>query len=170
MEVDSTQTITVRSIPDIKMKDFVFTGLLILIPLIWSGPQLLIGSVVNMLLFLASSQSRPSSWYVKAALPSLAVIIHGVLFSSFTIYLFYLWPIITIGNWMYMGIGQSNLKINKVTKLLLAAIIKTSILILGVIIMVHYKIIPSVMVNSMGTIQFVTAMIGGLSAILWIKI
>lgn len=154
--MEKVQTITTRFIIDTKTKDLFLTGMLILIPLIWSGPRLLIGSTVNMLLCLTAKTSSPKSWWIKAALPSLAVIIHGVLFGSFTIYLLYLWPIISISNLMYMKIGQS--------KLLLASVIKMLILIVGSTLLSQYNVIPAIMVNSMGAIQFVTAMIGGLMA------
>jgi len=164
MDMDRIQTIAVKPILDTKTKNLILTGTLILIPLIWSGPQLLIGSVVNLLLCLTAATSQPRHWYLKAALPSLAVIIHGVLFSSFTIYLLYLWPIITLGNWVYMSVNQSKLKVLSKIKLPAAAIIKTLILIAGATLLFQLKMIPAVLVNSMGTIQLVTALIGGLIA------
>ena len=154
--MEKTQTITTGLSIDTKTRDLVLTGMLILIPLLWSGPQLLIGSIVNLLLCLSAKTTEPRSWWIKAALPSLAVIVHGVLFGSFTIYLFYLWPIITLGNWVYMRVGQS--------KLLLASVIKMLILIMGATLLSWQKVIPVTMVTSMGVIQFVTAMIGGLMA------
>lgn len=154
--MERSQTITTKLFIDTKIKDLILTGMLILIPLAWSGPQLLIGSVVNMLLCLTTKVSQPKSWWIKAALPSLAIIIHGVLFGSFTIYLFYLWPVITLANWVYMKVGQS--------KLLLASVIKMLILITGATLLSWQNVIPATMVNSMGVIQLVTAMIGGLMA------
>ncbi len=162
--MERTQTITAGLFIDTKTRDLILTGILILIPLAWNGPQLMIGSIVNMLLCLTAKTSQAKSWWIKAALPSLAVIIHGVLFGSFTIYLFYLWPIITLGNWVYMRIGKSNLRTHKVSKLLVASAIKMLILITGATLLSHQKIIPIVMVKSMGMIQFITAMIGGLMA------
>lgn len=156
MDMDRTEAITVGAVSDTKTKDLILTGGLILIPLAWSGPQILIGSVVNFLLCLTAKNSQPKSWWLKAALPSLAVILHGVLFGSFTYYLFYLWPIITVGNWVYMRVGKSNLPA--------AAIIKMLILMTGATLLSQFKIIPAVMIRSMGTIQLVTALIGGLAA------
>jgi hypothetical protein len=169
MDIVKTQTLAVGTLSDVKAKEIFVTGLLVLIPLVWSGPQLVVGSFVNMLLCLAARTSRPNSWLIKAALPSLAVIIHGVLFNSFTIYLFYLWPVIAIGNLIYMKIGQGKSDINKWAKLPVAAGVKMLVLMSGAVVMAHFKIIPLALVSSMGVIQFATAMIGGLMAFLWIK-
>ena len=148
-------------IPDRKIKSLFLTDGLILIPLILSGPQLLIGTAVNFLLCKTAAGSQPKERWIAAALPSLAVIIHGVLFSSFTIYLLYLWPIITLGNWVFMRVGQGKLKYLPV-----AAIGKMLILTAGATLLFQLKIIPTGLVTSMGVIQLTTAMIGGLLAAL----
>ena len=118
---------------------------------------MLIGSIVN---FLLATQSK--NILVKSSLPSLAVIAHGVLFKTFTPYLFYLWPVITLGNFVFI-------KLFSQTNLLVAAVVKMLILLTGAILLSQLKIIPNVLVNSMGIIQLITAVIGGTAAILWTK-
>ena len=148
-------------IPDSKIKSLFLTGGLILVPLVLSGPQLLIGSAVNFLLCKTAAGSQPKERWIAAGLPSLAVIVHGALFSSFTIYLLYLWPIITLGNWIFMRVGQGKLKY-----LPAAAIGKMLILTAGATLLFQLKIIPAGLVASMGVIQLATAMIGGLVAVI----
>ena len=61
-----------------KPKELVITLAMLFIPLIWSGPQLLIGLVINMLLCISAKTSHPKRWLLMAALPSLAGIIYNV--------------------------------------------------------------------------------------------
>lgn len=161
MNFERIQTIAVGTVMDSKTKEVLITLGLVVIPFVWSGPQLMVGSVVNMLLCLTAANSQPKSWWIKAALPSLAVVARGGLFNSFTPYLLYLWPIITLGNWVFMSIGQSKLKALAKIKLPVAALIKMLILMTGATVLAQLKIIPTVMVGSMGIIQLVTALIGG---------
>ena len=141
-----------------KPKELVITLAMLFIPLIWSGPQLLIGLVINMLLCISAKTSHPKRWLLMAALPSLAVIIHGVMFRSFTMYLVYLWPIITVANLVYMRIGTTRYRFWG------AAVVKTGLLFSGAMLLYTFKLIPSILLTSMGPIQLVTALLGGMAA------
>lgn len=158
--MNRTQTITIGVISNTKIRELILSGLLILIPLTLSGPQLLVGSIVNLLLLLSAATSQSKTWWIKAAIPSLAAITHGVLFGFFTPYLLYLWPVITLGNWLYMRLSKN--------KLILAIITKTLVLWLGTLLLSQFKIVPQLIVSNMGVVQLVTATIGGLGATIFI--
>jgi hypothetical protein len=164
--MDTTQTITTGVTWNKKTKGIILTGLLVAVPLIWSGPQLLVGTVINLLLCL-SAMSSERNWQLRAAVPSLMVILHGVLFGAFTPYLFYLWPIITVGNLVYMGVWQNKMNIPVVVKVFLAAFLKMIITFSGAAILFKLSIVPTALLNSMGLIQMVTAIIGGSIATIW---
>jgi len=154
MSLAQTTAIGRNTIPITKPQ--LLIGLLVLIPLAISGPQLLLGSIVNSLLIILSTTSPRKNWLILSAIPSLMAIIHGAIFGFFTPYLFYLWPIITMGNWVYMNYGQRGP--------LLAIITKTLILYIGATVLFELKIIPQILVGSMGIIQLLTASIGAVAA------
>jgi len=155
--MSNVHILTIRPTLGTLTKQQILTGSLILTPLILNGPQLLVGSIVNFLLLSLTIVSHKKNWLILSVIPSLAAITHGAIFRTFTPYLFYLLPIITLGNWIYMYLGQKNI--------IVAILAKVSILIIGSTILFQLKIIPQVLLNSMGTIQIITASIGGLGAI-----
>ena len=168
--MDRAQTITIEANVDTKTKEWFLTGTLVLVPLILGGPQLLVGSVVNMLLCLFAATSHPKNWLLKAAaIPSLAAVAHGVIFGIFTPFLLYLWPIITLANWVYMNVWRSKTIFLPISRLMAASTVKVMILVVGATFLFHLKLIPDVILNSMGMIQLATAIIGGIGAMLIFK-
>lgn len=153
--MDQVKTVT-SPIARIITRENIFIGGLIFVPLFFNGPQLLVGSLVNMFLILLASTSHRKNWLILSAIPSLITIAHSALFGFFTPYLFYVWPIITLGNWVYMSLSQKNIVV--------AVISKTLVLTLGATLFFQLKIIPQAILNSMGIIQLITASIGGLGA------
>jgi hypothetical protein len=165
--MDRTQTLAVGTTLDTKTFEWFLTGTLILVPLIFAGPQLLVGSVTNMLLCLFAITSNQKNWLLKAAaLPSLAAVAHGVMFGVFTPFLLYLWPIITLANWVYMNVWRNKTITQPVLRLIAASLLKVAILTIGATLLFQLKVIPAVILTSMGIIQLSTAFMGGLGAIL----
>ncbi|HEX8923569.1 MAG TPA: hypothetical protein VF828_02445 [Patescibacteria group bacterium] len=162
--MDDIKTITTSLTVNAKTKEYLITGALILVPLLLSGPQLLIGTTVNFLLYLTAATTGKKSWLIKATLPSLATIIHGVIFGAITPFLFYLWPVISVGNWIFMQISRSNLKTPAVVKMIAGAIVKMLLLTAGAALLFRFGVIPAILVKSMGIVQLLTATVGGLLA------
>lgn len=65
-----------------------------LIPAIFSAPQLVTGTMVNALLFVAAQKLTKKELYPALVLPSLGAVTHGVLFGPQTIFLYYFLPFI----------------------------------------------------------------------------
>ena len=134
----------------------------IAIPLLVSGPQLLVGSIVNCLLFLSSTRLDGRRLILMAVLPSLAAVGHGVLFGGLTAYLIYLLPFIWAGNLMLMIIFKGLLgKWMGIGGVLAASMVKAGWLFLAALFLAYLKVIPMAMVGLMGFAQLVTALIGG---------
>ena len=70
------------------------TGLAFLVPMIFSSPQWLIGTMVNALLFIAALKLDFKKQLPIIILPSLGALAHGVLFGPLTVFLLYFLPFI----------------------------------------------------------------------------
>ena len=133
--------------------------LLFFLPLLLSGPQLLIGSIVNLFL-IASVQklSRSKAWPL-AFLPSIAAVMHGVLFWPFTMFLVYMMPAIWLGNLLLMyactHISQQRIAI------LAGSFVKAGLLFLIAFVLIQYALLPNIFLQAMWVFQLITALIGG---------
>lgn len=127
------------------------------------GPQLLVGTVVNMLLawLVMIDGDKRMRW--AAMIPSTAAVLHGVLFGAFTPFLVYMLPVIWLGNWVYMWVWGTELK--GIVRIVGSAGIKAAILWLAAVGFYQLRIIPLPMVMAMGVAQLVTATGGGLLAV-----
>jgi hypothetical protein len=97
-------------------------------------------------------------------LPSLAAYLRGVLFGGATMYLLFFLPFIIVSNAGYSLISQS-IK-NKFSGILLAGIVKASFLFAIASIYVNSKGFPEIFLKTMGINQLITALIGGVIAVL----
>lgn len=144
--------------------NIVFYLFAFLIPFAISGPQLLVGSVVNTFLFITAAKLDKKSILLVAILPSLGAFSHGVIFGPLTFFLFYFLPFIWIGNLLLIYVFK------QYKNILLAAGVKTAFLFLTANIYHSFQIVPKLFVTSMGLFQFVTALIGGVLALVLFKI
>jgi len=135
------------------------------IPFVLSGPQILVGTLVNSILFYTAKKLDQKFLWAVAALPSLGALIHGVLFANFTPFLLYFLPFIWLGNMVLIKTFRS---INGVlpVKVVVSAIFKTLILYLSALLYFNMSIVPQLFLTSMGMIQLITALFGGALAIL----
>ena len=136
-----------------------FVCVLFFLPLLISGPQLVIWSIVNLLL-IASVQklSRSKAWPL-AFIPSIAAVLHGVIFWPFTIFLVYMMPAIWLGNLVLMYMVKN---ISKQWLGILAWwIAKAWLLFLIALILVQHNFLPNIFLQAMGIFQLATALIGG---------
>jgi hypothetical protein len=128
----------------------------LLIPLLLPGPQLLIGTLVNVILFLASTRLSQKKLVVLAVLPSLAALAHGLLFGSYTIYTVYFLPFIWLGNFVLMYINK------KTQSFIYAGFTKAFLLTCVALILVNFKIVPQLFLTAMSAVQLLTALSAGL--------
>lgn len=145
-----------------------FSCLLFFLPLLLSGPQLLIGSIVNLLLIWAVQKLSRSKAWPLAFLPSIAAVMHGVIFWPFTMFLVYMMPAIWLGNLILMyactRISQQRIA------LLTWSFIKAGVLFLVAFVLVQYALLPTIFLQAMWVFQLITALIGGFSRYLLNKL
>jgi len=134
------------------------------IPLLISQPQLITGTIVNSLFFVASEKLNKKALYPVLILPSLGAISHNVLFGPQTIFLFYFLPFIWIGNYLQVNVFSFTKHQNYLVRVFSSALIKYLLLFIAANIYYRVHIVPQPFIASMGIIQFSTACLGGLLA------
>ena len=138
------------------------------IPFIFDHPQLLTGTVVNTLLYVAAAKMDRKMIIPVIAVPSLATVLHGVVFGAFTPFLLFFIPFIWIGNFMLVEVFKLE-RFNPVVRVVLAAGLKAVFLFLIANIYVSLRIVPGIFLTAMGVFQFATAVLGGLAAVVILK-
>jgi len=131
------------------------------IPLFFSSPQLITGTLINCLLFLAATRLSKKKIIPVIVLPSLGAIAHGVLFGPQTIFLYYFLPFIWIGNYALVQVFSRLPSKSYAVKILVSSSAKFLILLLFAQLYFRLNIVPSLFVSSMGYIQLITALTGG---------
>lgn len=130
-----------------------------LIPLILKQPQILIGSLINLLLLFSIAKFETKKILPLIFIPSVASLLNGVLLETFTPYLIYMIPFIAIANLIFM-LSFKYIKV-KYLRVLLSSLLKASFLFSCAYIFVNTIHIPQIFLTTMGEIQFLTALIGG---------
>lgn len=125
-------------------------------PFLLGGPQILVGTMVNCYLFLAALFLPKKLSYSLIFFPSLGVISRGLIFGPYTPFLLILAPFIWISNWI---LQKSFYKTNSFVT---AAFLKAIFLFSTANILIYLKIIPEFFLTSMGPIQLITALLGGI--------
>jgi hypothetical protein len=134
------------------------------IPLFLSSPQIITGTLVNCFLFLAAERLSKKEMIPFVILPSLGAISHGILFGPQTIFLYYFLPFIWIGNYVLVRAFSLFSSLPYVIKISISAVLKYLVLQSFAQIYFNLKIVPSLFVASMGYMQLMTALMGGLLA------
>ncbi|MCX6816645.1 MAG: hypothetical protein NTZ93_02190 [Candidatus Beckwithbacteria bacterium] len=135
-----------------------------LIPLIFTHPQVVTGTIVNALIFTVADRLSKKALWPILILPSLGAVSRGLLFGPQTFFLIYFLPFIWLGNYVQVTVfgltkGQSyGLRIGG------AAVAKYIVLVGIANIYFRLNIVPQLFVMSMGAIQLITACLGGLVA------
>lgn len=128
----------------------------LLIPLLLPGPQLLVGTIVNLILFSASTRLSQKKLVILAVLPSVAALGHGLLFGPFTVYTVYFLPFIWLGNFVLMYVFQKNHSI------ISASFTKAFLLTLVALVLVNLRVVPALFLTAMSAVQLLTALSAGL--------
>ncbi len=135
-------------------------SLAFLVPFIFRQPQLLIGSIVNFILIFSISRFETKKIIPLIFIPSIASLLSGTLFGTFTPYLLYIIPFIATANLIFI-LSFKYIKI-KYLRVIFSALIKASFLFSCAYILVNTLHIPQIFLTTMGEIQFLTAIIGAL--------
>lgn len=142
-----------------KTQLFLLYLLSFLIPFLFKKPQLLVGSLVNMILILGATKFEVKELVPMLILPSITSFLNGVLLGNLTPFLLYLIPFIILSNTVYVLVYKKVEE--KVSGILLASLLKATILFITASILFRFNLIPKMLLTSMGTTQLVTALIGG---------
>ena len=129
-----------------------------LIPLIVSGPQILTGTLVNLLLILGISQFKLKEVFPILIFPSISAFLNQVLFGTVTFYLIYLIPFIVLSN-LILVITYHKGK-NGVMSIFLSSFLKGVFLFSVIFLLTKLFSFPKIFLTSMVPIQFLTALLG----------
>lgn len=135
-----------------------------IIPLAFAAPQIVIGTLVNTLLFLSTKRVSLRHLWPIAVVPSLGAVAHGVLFGPYTVFLWYFLPAIWVGNALLMRASLWLSRAHPVVRIGASSLLKYLWLSALASVFVSLHIVPPLFRMSMGVIQLVTALIGGLVA------
>lgn len=142
-----------------------FYAVIFALPMITHGPQLLIGTAVNTILFIGASKLKNKELILLAVLPSLGALTNGVLFGSLTMLLVYFAPTIWISNYLLMTTFKKATNLPSLLKISLASLAKATLLFIFAFTLFKLNIVPSIFLTAMGSIQLATAIAGGLIAL-----
>ena len=139
-------------------------------PFLFGHNQLVTGTFINGLLFIAAI-TLPTKYLLPIALfTSLAVLMRGWIFGPLTPFLVYFLPCIWVGNCMYgMIIKKYSHKIGEIKSIFMASIVKAVFLYSFANIFFAVHLVPKIFLQSMGVFQLITALLGGIGAMLLIK-
>jgi hypothetical protein len=136
----------------IKEVEFITYGAVcFFVPFFLAGPQVLVGSIVNMTLAL-SSGLKGNRLLAVSIFPSLGLLARGAVFGPFTPYLLYMLPFIWIANIVFAKMFGKNA--------ILGVMAKAAILFSAAFVMVKAGIIPALFLAAMVPVQLLTAGIG----------
>ena len=138
-------------------------GLAFLIPFLISGPQLLIGSLVNCFLILSTKFIDKKNHLIIAVLPSIAAVLNGLVFGKFTSFLVFFLPFIWIGNFVLIkSIIYLKNKWPMPLSIVISIILKTIIIYFSAVVYFKLNVVPEIFLTAMGAFQLITGVIGGM--------
>ncbi|PJC32904.1 hypothetical protein CO049_01525 [Candidatus Roizmanbacteria bacterium CG_4_9_14_0_2_um_filter_36_12] len=156
-----TITLSIRKLLLLRL-NLVICALSFTIPIIVSHPQWITGTVVNCLLYLTAEKLSKKEILPVIVLPSLGAITYGVLFGPQTIFLYYFLPFIWVGNYLLISLFSALKNQNYFIRVVLSSFTKYLFLVVFANIYFGFKIVPKLFITSMGMIQLVTALSGGI--------
>lgn len=134
------------------------------VPFFLAGPQIITGTIVNALLFFAAFYLPKNRIIPLIFIPGIATLSRGLLFGPATPFLIYFLPFIWGGNYI---LTQSSREVFARTKnpfwtVILSAGLKFLFLAFFARTFFYFKIVPALFTVSMGVLQFMTAVFGGI--------
>ena len=145
----------------------ILTVIAIFAPLFLKSPQILVGSIVNFVLFFSANRFGFKKTLPSILLPSLIAYSSNILFKGATPFILYFIPIIFLGNSIYVLL---NTYIdNKFLSVFLSSLSKSLLLYVSAVVLVNEIGLPSIFLTSMGVMQLFTGLIGGYIGLLMYK-
>lgn len=140
-------------------------------PFIIGHPQWLVGTIVNACLFVSAVSLSKKNILAVIFLPSLGVLARGIIFGPLTISLIYFLPFIWLGNYLLVVVFRKLFqRFYYPFAVLLAAATKYLALFLVANLYFKLSIVPAVFLQLMGLNQLLTAISGGIVALLFIDV
>jgi hypothetical protein len=136
-------------------------------PLFLKSPQLLVGSIVNFVLFFSAKRFGFKKSLPSILLPSLIAYSSNILFKGATHFLIFFVPIIFLGNTVYVLLSRYIKK--DIFSVIFSSICKALLLYIFAFVFVKELGLPQIFLKSMGIMQFFTALIGGSLALVLTK-
>ena len=155
------KTISITKAPTLSL-NVVIPAFAFIIPFMLSGPQWLTGSIINCLLLLSSGILPKKSRAAVIILPSVGALFHGMIFGQFTPFLVYFLPFIWVGNFLLTSIFKKMKNYDYPARTVTASVGKSALLFSAAYFYVNFHIVPKLFITSMGAIQLVTAIAGGI--------
>ncbi len=130
------------------------------LPLVLSWPQIVIGSIVNFLLILAAFRYKDTKTILLlVTLPSIAAVVHGMLFGAASSFLVYMLPAIRIGNYLLVYVIQHDA--NHIKWILTWALAKSIFLAIVASLLIYSWILPAIFLKAMGLYQLLSVLMWG---------
>ncbi|HNV01596.1 MAG TPA: hypothetical protein PKK60_04175 [archaeon] len=144
--------------------------LLLFVLLVFTTPlivtnQLIVGTIVNALLIKSAIDYKSKKVFLLSLIPSIAVILGGILFTNLTPQVLFVLPFIWLGNFSLMFLMRKIFVQNKVNYLIssiVSASVKTILLFSFTFILFSASLVPIVFLTTFGLNQFLTAMSGSI--------
>lgn len=131
---------------------------LFLLPLVLAWPQLLVGTMVNILLITVAIRYKSYKILIPfVMLPSIAAILHGALFGAFSVFLVYMMPAIWIGNFLLVYTIQHNKQL--ISWILTGGLYKSIFLAIFAYILIYLWTLPIIFLKAMWFYQLVSVLI-----------
>jgi hypothetical protein len=150
---------------NLRVYAYFFIGFLV--PFTLGHPQLLVGSVVNMVLILSALQFGFKKTLPLLFAPSLGILARGLVFGPFTPFLVVMLPFIWVANaLLVLAVSKLNRerKNNYWITLSAGVGVKSGFLFSSAYTLVSLSILPPLFLATMGLDQVMTAIIGGIAA------
>jgi hypothetical protein len=143
------------------------------LPFLLGHPQLLVGSLVNAALFLSATFLPQKLFLPIIFFPSLAVLSRGLIFGPLTSFLLYMIPFIWLGNLLLVLSFKKAFNLTKANyplSIIAASIIKMLFLYFSATTLFKLSLVPQLFLTTMGLIQGITALVGGILALITVHL
>jgi len=141
------------------------------VPFIIGHPQWLVGIFVNACLFVSAISLSKKNTLAVIILPSLGVLARGIIFGPLTISLMYFLPFIWAGNYLMVIVFNKAIQhFSLFSSVILSAVIKFAVLFIPAVLYVRLSLVSSLFLQLMGVNQLLTAMGGGIIALVFVDI
>ncbi len=141
------------------------------VPFALGHPQWLVGTIVNVCLFLGAVYLPKRYFIALAVLPSLGVLARGLVFGPLTMFLVYFLPFIWLGNLILILVAKGLFsRFGYMFSAVSACILKFLFLFIIANIYFKFDVVPAIFLQAMGLNQLATALAGGLIVFLVFKI